>query len=1120
MSDSLVPSRDTLTQAFTRQYGVEVLEKALQSYPAVGVMFLDIDHFKSINDAFGHAAGDEALRFTAQQITKIVSAQGAVARYGGDEFLVVMPDLDEAQVVHLADQILEAFKKRTVSRAYPLHLRLSIGIALAPRDGSTVEQLIHIADQRHYYAKHSGGHRYVLADRMATRELITMPRRPVGPREQLAELHRQMQALLSYPSGVIRIQSAPQGGAHTFLEQASAVARLQGYRVVTVEASPALRLRHLGALSNALEAPFANEYPFPRLETPADFVSAFAHLAQNTPAPRQLLLAVADADWLDETSEELLQHLLNARDGFERVALVYTTMSSAHAHFRAPMVANITLPPLSVPEMEAWLRHALRWEPPEEFMQWVWEHTGGLPGRIYPLLQTLLHKGFLQPHRDGWQWFPPQEWQPLPEPTPRLPNVGAPTDLPVLVGRNGALRQLRDLVNISSLVTVTCPGGVGKTRLLQQLALESPPAFAEGVHFLSLNGSDASRLTARLARMVNLPSPSSQSLDHLIEHLHTRQVLLILDEFEPALEAASVLNAIVRAAPRVRIVVGSRQRLHLPEERILPLSGLSTSRDGGAPSVAGYLFYHNIRKSGKNFPQGDKAFHRKVEEISRRANGSPMALKVMASWSDLLSLDEILQQLETAGRHANPLTRVLDAFWALLSKDEQQRVALLSLFQGGFDREAARYVVDASPFLLEALANKAYLTRGRDGYFYLPALLRQYASGRLAQFSQALAAAQRRYAEWYLHHLPEQSGARSPATRWGFVANEAQMSDVIAAWRWALAHRESTLLAEAAPWVFSSVGETNRFAEAQDLLEESLQILRNYPPARRDALYLTLRAHLEVRYAELQYRLGHYPTARHILERARRYWMPFLPPLHRAYLLATRARLCIAEGVYDQAEKLLQQAEQIYETLNAPSLLLSVLNALGMVTYNRGNLTPARQYFERALQIAEGLDRPKAIAAILNNLGNIAWQENNLQEAEHVLRQAVHFMEGQIAPNLMASILDTLARVHGAQSLSMQALDELSQATRLALQAASRPNLLVTFVTTARIWARMGHVTEAANLLQTVLRDDSLARYDYQEACDLLRDLGVTGEVLAYPDIDALAQWVLRTSRRIVAAAR
>ncbi len=1120
MNQPLVASQDTLTQAFTRQHGMKALEEALRSQNTVAVMFLDIDHFKSINDAFGHAAGDEALRFTAQRIAEIVGGQGTVARYGGDEFLVVLPNLDSEQASQIARQILKIFKKRTVSRAYPLHLRLSIGLAQAPQDGTSAHQLVHVADQRHYYAKHSGGHRCVLTDHLATRELIAMPRRPVGPREQLAELHRQMQALLSHPSGVIRIQSAPQGGAQSFLEQAIAIAQLQGYQVLHVQGSPALRLRHLGAMSDAFQQPFANTEPFPQMETPADFVDAFIRLAQNTPPPRKMLFAVADADWLDEASEELLQYFLNHRATFEQVALVYTTASTAHAHFRAPMLANIAVPPLNLHEVEAWIRHALRWEPPKDFLQWVWEQTQGLPGKIYPLLRALLRKGFLQPQQKGWHWIPPQEWHPLPETTPHLPKVGVSADLPILIGRNGALRELRSMVGTFPLITVTGPGGVGKTRLLQQLALESPPHFNGGVHYLSLHAGDAARLVAQLARAVNLPSPSFQSLDRLTEYLHTRQVLLILDGFEQLLEATPILNAIVRAAPRVRLVVGSRQRLHLPEERILSLSGLSTTWNGQAPSPAGYLFYYHIRKSGKDFPHGNKAFHRKVEEIARRANGSPIALKVIASWSNLLSLDEILAQLNTTNGRANPLTQVLDAFWSLLSKDEQRRVALLSLFRGGFDRDAARYVVDASPFLLEALANKAYLIRGRDGYFYLPSLLRQYASNRLVHFSQALASAHRRHAEWYLRHLPQKSGALSPVERWGFVASEAQMSDVVAAWRWALAHRETSLLAEAAPWVFPSVGDVNRFVEAHDLLKESLQALRKYPPGRRDKRYFTLRTHLEISYAEFQYYLGDYTTARHILTRANRCWLPFLPPPHQAYLLLTRARLCIANGAYDHAEALLLQAKQIYEQLEARPLLLNVLNALGALTYNQRNWSQARQYFAHALDIAQTLQRPKAIAAILNNLGNIAWQENKLQEAETLLQEALEHMKGQVAPSLMASILDTLGRVHSAKGSPLQALDELGEAAQLALEAAARPNLLVTFVTTARVWAQMGHTTEAANLLQTILHDESLMRYDHQEADNLLRSLDTTGKPLEHRDIEALAHWVLDTNRRFIAAAR
>jgi len=1065
---------DALTQALTRESGEKVLEKALQEVGTaapLAVLFLDVDHFKSINDAFGHETGDAALRFVVQAMQEVVGARGDVVRYGGDEFLVILPHHDAKQAKAVAYELLAHLQRHPMKGPRPLHLRLSIGIAVAPHDGVQPEVLVRAADRRHYFAKHSGGHQAVADDRTATRSLISPPRRPVGQREQLSQLHHLMSELLQNPSGVIRIQSPPYGGAVSFLAHAKAIAELQGYVVVSVQATPALHLRYLGALSRALEPLLPSEEADFPLETPDDILQALRLIISQTPQSTGLLLTVANARWLDEASAELIQQLLNAPAEFQRVGLVYATVAGQHARFRAPMFNNISLPPLELHEVEAWLRHALRWEPPPACTEWVYNYTRGLPELILPTLKALVREGFLRPVFGDWVWHNPGEWEPL-EPFAELdlPDVGVESHLPLLIGRNETLRALRRAVERYPLISVIGGGGVGKTRLLQQLALESADAFTDGVRYISLQDATAQTVPVMIAQALHLPpQPEVNLTEQVIEYLKPRHMLLVLDGFEQVLGAANFVSTILHAAPQNRIVVGSRQRLHVPLEYLFQVDGL-IRKDGTTddPSAAVRLFYYISQRNGVPLPDDEQTRHT-VAEICRWTDGSPLALRIIAAWTTTLSPAEILARVSMNSPEPNPLAAVLEAFWELLAEDERQRLAQLSLFQGSFSLSAARFVAGASPFFLDALASKAYLTRSPSGRFNTHRLLRQFARAKLSAYPALETETQRRHAEWYLSQLPRVEGLTSEAARWSFSASGDDLPDVLSAWHWALEHQEVGLLAASAPWVFHSLGDRNRFTEAHALLSHSLQVVRKYPLDLRDAVYFSLRAHLEIAHAEFHYHIGDLEKVGHLLERAHRRLMPFLPLLQQAYLLNVLARYHTASGNYQQAEYFLQQSYSIYIHLDARPLLLHTINALGVLAYHRGDLKAAEYYFSQAVPLCREVDKPSMLAALYNNLANIAWQRGDLEKASRMLGEALTFLGDFDAPSLRSALLDSIGRVEGERGHFREALRNLNEAFKYAYMAGSRPNVVEALVTTARTWIKMGRQREASQLLEALL---------------------------------------------------
>jgi diguanylate cyclase (GGDEF)-like protein len=128
-------------------------------------MELDLDHFKTINDSLGHAAGDELLKATADRLTALVRKSDTVARLGGDEFVVLIPEFTNIKdVLKTAQKILSAFQDPSIVDGQELQVTPSIGIAVFPRDGSNIEELLKAADAAMYYTKEHGRNSYKLSD--------------------------------------------------------------------------------------------------------------------------------------------------------------------------------------------------------------------------------------------------------------------------------------------------------------------------------------------------------------------------------------------------------------------------------------------------------------------------------------------------------------------------------------------------------------------------------------------------------------------------------------------------------------------------------------------------------------------------------------------------------------------------------------------------------------------------------------------------------------------------------------------------------------------------------------------------------------------------------------------
>lgn len=306
----------------------------------------------------------------------------------------------------------------------------------------------------------------------------------------------------------------------------------------------------------------------------------------------------------------------------------------------------------------------------------------------------------------------------------------------------------RDLTEITTrladpacrLLTLSGPGGIGKTRLALQAAQRKKESFLHGVAFVSLAAATPECLVASLAAALNLPPTASP--DPLLSYLREKESLLVLDNYESLLPDTALLETFLVQAPLIKLLVTSRERLNLQGEWLYPMRGLAypAETEGKAMNPmayqAGQLFVRTAQRLHPGFSP-TPADARAIGRICRWLQGLPLGVELAAAWVRLLPCTEIARRIETdpdflsspwrdlPARHQS-LRTVFKQAWARLSAAEQALAQKLTVFQGPFSLEAAQAVVDVRPQHLLALADKSFLQQYEPGLYSLPQPLKPF----------------------------------------------------------------------------------------------------------------------------------------------------------------------------------------------------------------------------------------------------------------------------------------------------------------------------------------------------------------------------------------------------------
>lgn len=317
------------------------------------------------------------------------------------------------------------------------------------------------------------------------------------------------------------------------------------------------------------------------------------------------------------------------------------------------------------------------------------------------------------------------------------------------IGRDDELRDISALIHnpLCRLLTLVGPGGIGKTRLALEIASSQHGLFPDGVHITYLQATpSADLLVTAVAESLDFRfQPDGDPQSQLIHYLRHQSALLVLDNFEHLAEGAAFVSDILAAATAVKMLVTSRERLSLQEEWVYEVRGLDYPAHEGEPDIEGYgavqLFVHSARRVSPHF-RLTKLYKPPVARICRLVGGMPLGIELASAWTRALPCEEIAREiersldvLETSARNVPPRHRNMRAVfgptWQRLSAEEQHVFMKLSVFRGGFTREAAEAVAGATMRTLLSLVDKSLLRLDGNGRYTLHELLRQYGEEQL-----------------------------------------------------------------------------------------------------------------------------------------------------------------------------------------------------------------------------------------------------------------------------------------------------------------------------------------------------------------------------------------------------
>jgi non-specific serine/threonine protein kinase len=573
------------------------------------------------------------------------------------------------------------------------------------------------------------------------------------------------------------------------------------------------------------------------------------------------------------------------------------------------------------------------------------------------------------------------------------PQNNLPLQLSSFVGREREVAEVASLLSEHRLLTLTGPGGSGKTRLALAVASGLVERYEDGMWLVELAPlSDSDLVPQAVASVLGVrEAPGTTFVDSLRAHLESRETLLILDNCEHLVEAsASLAGALLPFCPNLKVLATSREALRTSGETLFVVPPLSLpdprrppAPDGLPSYEAARLFAERARAVRPDFEiTGGNAMA--VAQICYRLDGMPLAIELAAARVRVLSVEQISSRLEdsfallagsgkrTAPARQGTLRATMDWSYELLPEEERLLLRRVSVFAGGFALEAAEVVCAGGDLergevleLLASLVDKSLvLVSERDGEarYRLLETIRQYGLEKLEEGGEA-GQMRGRHAAWFLSLAERAESELKGHQQVAWLARlEKEHDNLRVAMRWLLEEGEtdSAVRIAWALWLFWRVhgyqGEGYRYTG--EALEAG------------DALPTLVRAKALCVRGLMSYGIESIEGTERLWEQSAALFRQTKDTFGLALTMGGLSAMALAQGDLDRSTALFEETMELYKKIENKWGVGSVLSHQGVIPLSRGEHEQAARYFEEALAISREIG-DKLIGSV--SLHNLAW---------------------------------------------------------------------------------------------------------------------------------------------------
>jgi len=660
--------------------------------------------------------------------------------------------------------------------------------------------------------------------------------------------------------------------------------------------------------------------------------------------------------------------------------------------------------------------------------------------------------------------------QPL-RPPASLHNL-PPSPTP-FVGREADLAELAELLTSPDcrLVTLVGPGGIGKTRLALRVAADHVGVLAHGVAFVPLTPVSSPRLLApAIADALDVPFHEQRDPEEqLLSYLREKEMLLVLDSLEHILEGSALLAEMLRRVPDLVLLVTSRERLNLREEWVCEVQGLTYPQEERVGDGKLYSAVTLFQQCARRVDQADVLDTPSVVRICQLVEGIPLGVELAAAWLRVHSCREIALEIERGldilatrlrnvpERHRS-IRATFEHSWQLLSETEKSVLAQLSIFRGGFEREATAVVAGASTTTLSALLDKSLIRRVSSDRYDMHGLLKQYAVEKIRDNPRMYEDTQMQYVRYFAAFLERQEEhLKGVEQREALTKVALEIENARRAWRLALSHGCVREVEQSVDSLYLFFNLRGRFREGIECFEQAIE------QWDRDARHERVIGTVLSRQGALCRPLGRYQQARACLEHSLAVFERLEMQAERIFCLINLADVARKQGLYQEVEQLAQEGLMLSRQIEDPRgtarslfllgvfryrtgdveraeallsesraaaresgdqrLIMSALTTLGDVSCHRGHYAEAQSAFEGCLTLSRELDDPFRTALHLNNLGTVLHILEKYEEARRYYEESLEICRRIGDRSGQAIALSNLGEVAHARGAYHEALD-------------------------------------------------------------------------------------------------